>query len=103
MIKQEDIKSFPLNNMRHLGKGLLACHQAKLHQLLILFKSDVAEAYCLLPMHPLWQIGRVITINGEWDLDRNNCFGGHGSTGIYISIDGLVTWIAKNMHLIPDL
>jgi len=65
MIKWEDVKGFPLDNMRHLGEGLLTCHQAKPDQLFILFKSDVAEAYCLLPMHPLWQIKQVVTIDVE--------------------------------------
>lgn len=54
-------------------------------------------------MHPLWQIKQVITIDGERDLDRNNCFGGRGSAGIYISFDGLVTWIARNICEIRDL
>jgi hypothetical protein len=103
MIKHEDVKGFPLDNMRHLGEGLLARHRAKPDQPLVLYKSDVAEAYRLLPMHPLWQIKQVVTIDGERDLDRNNCFGGRGSAGIYISFDGLVTWIARNVRMIADL
>jgi hypothetical protein len=89
--------------MRHLGEGLLARHCAKPEQPFVLYKSDVAEAYRLLPMHPLWQIKQVVMIDGERDLDRNNCFGGRGSAGIYISFDGLVTWIAKNVRVIPDI
>ena len=54
-------------------------------------------------MHPLWQIKQVVTINGERDLDRNNCFGGRGSVGIYISFDGLVMWVAKNNHKILNM
>jgi len=54
-------------------------------------------------MHLLWQIKQVIIIDREWDLDRNNCFRDHGSAGIYISFDSLVTWIAKNINLIFDL
>lgn len=54
-------------------------------------------------MHPLWQIKQVVTIDSERDLDRNNCFGGRGSAGIYISFNGLVTWIAKNIRFIADL
>jgi hypothetical protein len=103
MIKRDDIKGFPLDNMTHLGEGLLACHRAKPGQRLVLFKSDVAEAYRLLPMHPLWQIKQIVTIDGERDVDRNNCFGGRGSAGIYISFDGLVTWIARNIRLILNL
>ena len=36
-------------------------------------------------------------------MDWNNCFGGRGLAGIYISFNGLVTWIAWNMKLIMDL
>jgi hypothetical protein len=103
MIKREDVKGFPLDNMTHLGEGLLAHHRLNPNQRLVLFKSDVAEAYRLLPMHPLWQIKQIITIDGERDVDRNNCFGGRGSAAIYISFDGLVTWIAKKVKLVPDL
>ena len=62
MIKQE---GFPLNNMRHLGVGLIARHREKPNKSFIIYKSNVSEAYCLLPMHPLWQIKQVITIDGE--------------------------------------
>lgn len=61
------------------------------------------EAYRLLPMHPLWQIKQIVMVDGERDVDQNNCFRGHGLSGIYISFDGLVMWIAKNERKIPDL
>jgi hypothetical protein len=103
MISREDVKGFPLDDMRHLGAGLLARHRNNPSQRFVVFKSDVAEAYRLLPMHPLWQIKQIVTIDGERDVDRNNCFGGRGSAAIYISFDGLVTWIAKRVKLILEL
>jgi len=103
MIKREDIRGFPLDNMTHLGEGLIRRQQAKPSQSWVIYKSDVAEAYRLLPMHPLWQIKQIVTIDGERDVDRNNCFGGRGSPGIYISFNGLVTWIARKIKLIEDL
>lgn len=54
-------------------------------------------------MHLLWQFKQIVTIDGERDVDYDNCFGGRGSAGIYIPFDGLVTWIAKKVKLIPDL
>jgi hypothetical protein len=54
-------------------------------------------------MHPLWQIKQIVTIDGECNVDRNNCFGGRGSPGIYISFNSLVLWIAQNVVLIEDL
>ena len=69
MISKEDVKGFLLNDMRHLGAGLLACHRSKPSQQLVIFKSDVAEAYQLLPMHLLWQIKQMVMIDGEQDID----------------------------------
>jgi len=54
-------------------------------------------------MHLLWQIKQVVTIDREQDIDQNNCFRGCGSTGIYISFDSLVMWIAKKVRMILDL
>lgn len=68
-----------------------------------LFKSDIAEAYRLLPVHPFWQIKQINTIDGERSVDQNNCFGGCGSGAIFIAFNSLVTWIAKNIKLIPYL
>jgi len=103
MIKREDVRGFPLDNMTHLGEGLIRRHGTKPNQSWVVYKSDVADAYRLLPMHPLWQIKQIVTIDGERDVDRNNCFGGRGSPGIYISFNGLVTWIARKIELIEDL
>lgn len=103
MIRREDIKGFPLDNMTHLGEALLNLHRTQPEQTWVIYKSDVAEAYRLLPMHPLWQIKQVVTIDGERDIDRDNCFGGRGSPGIYISFHGLMTWIARYIKLIENL
>ena len=53
MIKREDIRGFPLDNMKHLGVGLLARHREKPDKSFVIYKSDVLKAYHLLPMHPL--------------------------------------------------
>ena len=44
----------------------------------------------------------MVTINGEQDVDHNNCFGGHGLPRIYISFQGLVTWITRNVKFIVN-
>jgi hypothetical protein len=56
MIKQEDIAGFPLDNMTHLGKMLLRKRKEFPDKKLLLFKSNILDAYRHLPMHPLWQI-----------------------------------------------
>jgi hypothetical protein len=103
MIKKELTKGFPLDNMSHLGDALLNLHQTKPDQTWVVYKSDITEAYQLLPMHPLWQIKQVVTIDGECDIDRNNCFRERGSPEIYISFHGLMTWIARYIKLIENL
>ena len=67
---------------------------------LTLWKSDIADAYRLLPMSPFWQLKQVITIDGKHYIDRNLAFGSSTSPGIFISFNSLVAWIAKYVKLI---
>lgn len=53
MIDKIDMGSFPLDNMKHLGSFIITLHRLAPEEELILWKSDVAEAYRLIPMHPL--------------------------------------------------
>jgi hypothetical protein len=103
MIKREDITGYPLDNMTQLGELLLKKRAESPNQKLLLFKSDISEAYRNLPMHPLWQIKQINTIQGQRHVDRRNCFGGKGSGSLFISVNGLVTWVAINEFDIPDL
>ena len=64
MIKWEDICGFPLDNMTHLGEMLLRNKELFPDEELVLFKSDISDAYRNLPMHPLWQIKQINTIQG---------------------------------------
>ncbi|KDR64848.1 hypothetical protein GALMADRAFT_82606, partial [Galerina marginata CBS 339.88] len=89
--------------MKHLGEELLYFRRTFGDESLILFKSDVAEAYRLLPVHPFWQIKQVNTLDGNRSIDRCNAFGGRGSGSIWISVNGLVTWIARYVKEIPRL
>ena len=68
---------------------------------LVLFKSDISDAYRNLPMHPLWQIKQINTIQGQRHVDRRNCFGGKGSGSLFIVFNSLVSWIGKNEYKIP--
>jgi hypothetical protein len=103
MIKREDICGFPLDNMTHLGEMLLRKRKEFPDEELVLFKSDILDAYQHLTMHPLWQIKQVNTIEGQWHVDRQNCFGGKASRSLFISFNSLVTWIGKNDYQILDL
>jgi len=83
MIPHDDIASYPLDNLRNLGEILLNLRDKIGSQVpLILFKSDVAEAYRLLPVHKKWC----------------NAFGGRASGSLWIAFNSLVTWIARNIR-----
>jgi hypothetical protein len=103
MIKREDITGYPLDNMTHLGEMLMRMRLKFPNEKLVLFKSDIAEAYRLLPVHPLWQIKQINTIEGQRHVDRRNCFGGKASGSLFIAFNALVTWIAKNEFGISNL
>jgi hypothetical protein len=69
----------------------------------VAWKSDVAEAYRILPMHPHWQIKQVTRVDGDYHIDRCNVFSGCGAGGLFISVNSLVAWIAKEIKRIRYL
>ena len=95
MIPHENIIEYPLDNLRHLGEFLISMHKDFPGSAHVLFKSDVAEAYWLLPVHPYWQVKQVNRISGPLHVDRNTAFGGRVSGCNWISFMSLVSWIAK--------
>ena len=95
MIPQDNIVGYPLDNLCHLGEFLLSMHCQNPNSPCVLFKSDVAEAYWLLPVHPYWQIKQVNHIDGSLHVNRNCMFSGHASGCNWISFMSLVSWIAK--------
>ena len=103
MIDHSQVTGFPLDNMRHLGEMLFDIRKKDKDIELNLWKSNIADTYRILPMHPLWQIKQVITVDSQRYIDRNLCFGSSGSPGIFISFNSLVAWIAKYVKHIPYL
>jgi len=95
MIPREDIMGYLLDNLQHLGKFLLSMHHQAPDSPHILYKSDIAEAYRLLPVHLYWQIKQVNQIAGSLHVNRNNAFGGWASGCNWIAFMSLVSWIAK--------
>ena len=87
--------------MTHLSEMLLCRTEESPDEDLVVFKSDISNAYCNLPMHPLWQIKQVNTIQKHRHCC--NCFGGKGSRSLFIAFNALVTWIGKNEYKIIDL
>ena len=95
MIDHSQVTVFLLDNLRQLGEMLLDTRRSIGNVPLTLWKSDIADAYCLLSMSPLWQVKQVVTVNSECYIDRNLAFGSSASCGIFISFNSLVAWIAK--------
>lgn len=89
--------AFPMDNMTCLGYQLLQAHRDRTPgQQLVLWKSNIAEAYRLLPMHPYWQIKQVNTIDDKRYIDRCNAFSGRRPGDLFIAFMSLVLWIAEN-------
>ena len=97
MIRHDKVAGFPLDNMVLFGEMLMDLERREPGKEKVVWKSDVSEAYRILPMHPLWQIKQVTQVNDQYFVDRCNVFGGCGAPGIFISFNALVTWIAKEI------
>jgi hypothetical protein len=93
-----------LDNIGDLTNRLLAVRKRVGNKRkLVLFKSDVKSAYRLMPMHPLWQIRQVVTVDGKNHVDRCNTFGNRAGGWIWDPFASSVRWIATNVKKIPDL
>lgn len=84
-----------LDNVQHLGHNILATQRKGLtpHWL---FKDDVAGAFRLAPVDPLFQARQIITVNYERRVDRCNNFGNRAAGYLFCVIMGLILWIAEH-------
>ncbi|THH15423.1 hypothetical protein EW146_g5062 [Bondarzewia mesenterica] len=98
-----DAVGIRLDNVQDLARNLLAARSQVGEAPIWLFKSDVSQAYRRLPIHPLWQIKQVVTIDGERRVDRCNNFGDRAGGFIWCSFFGLVLWIAINIRKILEV
>ena len=103
MIAREDVVGAKMDSISDLIGALLRYRRNHPDKTLILFKSDVSAAYRRLPLHPLWQIKQIVTVDNVRHVDRCTCFGGRGSCRHYTAFMGLVLWIAIFVKLLTDL
>ena len=103
MVKHEKVTGFPLDNMVLFGEMLMDLERREPGVEKVVWKSDIAEAYRILPMHPRWQAKQVTRIDDDYHVDRCNVFGGCGAGGIFISFNAFVMWIAKEIKRIRYL
>jgi len=100
MIEKSAVANLPLDTIFELGATLIAFRRAHGNTTLVMWKSDVSQAYCRMPMHKRWQMKQIHTIEGERYVDRCNNFGGKGGYGIWSAFMSLVVWIGWNILLI---
>lgn len=93
MINKEDV-SVHYDNLRDLARSLLAYRAEHGDEVLFLWKSDIAEAFRLLPVHPYWQAKQVVEVDGMLYVDHNLVFGSRASPMIWCAFASLVGWIA---------
>ena len=104
MVDHSLVTGYPLDNMTHMGEMLRENYRLTDGSVpMIVWKSDIAEAYRLMPLHPLWQLKQINTVDGLRYVDRNITFGNSSSAAIFISFNSLVAWIAKNIRGIRHL
>ncbi|KAJ8582271.1 hypothetical protein M405DRAFT_921680, partial [Rhizopogon salebrosus TDB-379] len=103
MIDLSDTSGIKLDGMQSLGLSLLQFRHSHGNVPLVMFKSDVSQAYRRLPMHPLWQLKQIMTTDSQRYVDRCNNFSGRGSAYIWVSFMSLVIWITSVITLIEHL
>ena len=86
MIDHSLVTGYPLDNLHQLGNMLLSLHDLTPGLDVVMWKSDIAEAYCMCPMHLMWQIKQAVCIDGEYYIDHANCFGSSASFAIFVSV-----------------
>ena len=94
MIRPESIKGAVLDGLPAFGHDFRKLRLEHPAEDLIIWKSDVSQAYRRMPMSPYWQIFQAVTIDGQRHIDRCNTFGGRGSLRIWLAFYSCVAWIA---------
>ena len=104
MVDCLQVTGYPLDSMTHMGEMLTAHHRSTTDgRKSLVWKSDIAEAYRLMPLHPHWQLKQINTVDTMRYVDWNVPFGNSSSAAIFISFNSLVAWIANNEHGIRNL
>ena len=103
MIAHEDVEGAKMDSISDLIGAIVRYKRCYPGTTLVLFKSDMSAAYRRLPLHPLWQIKQIVTVDDSQHVDRCTSFGGRGLCRDYTSFMGLVLWIAIFIKFISDL
>ncbi len=73
MIDHNSVVGYPMDNLAQFGDMLAALRLDNPDllgpQALSVWKSDIAEAYRLCPVHPVWQLKQAAQIDGQYYID----------------------------------
>jgi hypothetical protein len=62
------------------------------------WKADAANAFRLIPVHPLWQLNQVVRVDGVFHIDRCVVFGGGTSPRVWCSFLSPILWVVRLVH-----
>ena len=65
MIDKSKVTNLPLDTISDLGAALIAFCRSHGNVKLLMWKSDVSQAYRRMPMHERWQMKQIHTIENE--------------------------------------
>jgi hypothetical protein len=81
MISCDDIARMCMDGIKELGVSLWEYREQNGNDVrLVIWKSDIHRAYRNLPIHPLYQLKQVISLDGNRYVDHCNCFGNRAIT-----------------------
>lgn len=95
LLISKDDRAVPLCGLQQFGYMLWKACTASSDSIVI-FKSDVSQAYRWIHMSPFWQMLQVVKLSdGQYVINHNNVFGGAASGRCWWSVMALVLWVAR--------
>ena len=96
VVDHNQVTGYPMDSLAQFGERLVKL-QPDLRKLdsIVVWKSDISEAYRICPLHPFWQLKQGVCIGDDVHVDRCIVFGSSASPAIFIAFNSLVTWIAR--------
>jgi hypothetical protein len=102
MVDHSQVTGYPMDSLAQFGEHLVKLRKEQPDLLkpdsIIVWKSDISEAYRVCPLHPFWQLKQGVRIGNEVHVDRCIIFGSSASPAIFIAFNSLITWIAKRVR-----
>jgi hypothetical protein len=104
MVDHDQVIGYPMDSLAQFGERLVNLRKGQLDlqraDSIVVWKSDISEAYRICPLHPFWQLKQGVRIGDDVHIDQCLVFGSSASPAIFIAFNSLVTWIAKHVRQI---